>query len=915
MRDLKQICAPGLDDFLRGHLRLRNLTGVTEIQRKALLSGVADGKSLVVCAPTSSGKTLVGEIAIVQGIRNGNRCLYLVSHKALAEQKYVDFLERIDLTEAGHQVSVGLGTGDREEGDIRCDLMVATYEHALSLVLSGRIDSKNTVVVADELQILGDATRGPSIEVLCTLLRNSEVKQFIALTATVENAGDLADWLNAELCMSHVRDVELFQEVRFGSRRIVTKFGDEEPLSDSSGESSTDLMQVLHSLLDQGRGPILVFAETRRDVRDLANGFAQTRPDNDAARGRSQVQLELFAEPTDLSEDLQFTTRRRVAIHTADLSLDERKFIETGIDEGRFDVCFATSTLAAGVNFPFQTVVFPRLTYRYGDRRDTQILRSDYRNMSGRAGRLGIHDKGYAVLLAKDYREAQHATRIVLPENDRIESQLDRLAVKRTVLALTASKRAIPRSELFDFLEGTYYASQLGVHNRRKLNEVMQDAEAALGWLLQQKLVHERSGKYRATTLGGAIARTGLLPETGLEFAWCLRNRLGQLGASLERNPAGLIHWACCSPEFEGPNRTRFLPWPSGRNAGSSTRFLRDLESSGVLLRVLDSTNSRVCANVHALAQYAEGVSEKVIAQSANISSGQVYRAANEVSWVLSGFHTICSVPSLQCSQQIGNQVASLARQVRWGAPPDAIELLQGTRRAKVPGFGRQSAMALVRNRATDRNAIKSAGKEQLAKWIGGPTRAEALLTALDKIFRARFHRLDSTHRKLGSQLGIDGLMSRLAKVSSDDYSTALALLLEKEHEWVVTVSATGSLTGTPWILLRFGDCCARIRATASPVGDPIGEEQLRAILSQRDESADGSVRLIVARPGFDQAAKKAVGRNESGVVLVEHIVLIEAVLRGLAGSASCGEVFNWLVQPGVSELERIPGEWSYSLV
>ena len=374
MRDLERICAPGLDDFLREHLRRRNITGVTQIQERALLKGAADGESLVVCAPTSSGKTLVGEIAIVQGIRKGRRCLYLVSHKALAEQKYEDFRQSIDLREAGHHVSVGLGTGDREAGEFHCDLMVATYEHALSLMLSGRIDSENTVVIADELQILGDDTRGPSIEILCTLLRNSKLAQFIALTATVENAGDLADWLKADSCLSHVRDVELLQEVRFRSRRVVTKFGHVAPLSSAKAPSSPDPARVIQSLLDQGHGPILVFAETRREVRDLARGFAQRLRHGVAVQSRDQAQLELFTEPTDLSSDLLFATRRRVAIHTADLSLDERKFIEAGIDEGRFDVCFATSTLAAGVNFPFRTVVFPNLTYRYGDRRGTQIF-------------------------------------------------------------------------------------------------------------------------------------------------------------------------------------------------------------------------------------------------------------------------------------------------------------------------------------------------------------------------------------------------------------------------------------------------------------------------------------------------------------------------------------------------------------
>ncbi len=618
------------------------------------------------------------------------------------------------------------------------------------------------------------------------------------------------------------------------------------------------------------------------------------------------MQLALFAEPTDLSDDLLFAMRRKVAIHTADLSLDERSFIEAGISEGRFDVCFATSTLAAGVNFPFRTVVFPNLTYRYGDRKGTQILRSDYRNMSGRAGRLGIHDKGYAVLLAKNVLEAKHANRIIRPQNDRVRSQLAKMAPRRSVLALTASRQAISKRELLQFLESTFYASRLGSHNRRKLQAVLHDAAAALDWLVREQLASERRGKYQATPLGSAIARTGLLPETALEFAHCLRQRPERLGSSLERHPAGLIHWACCSPEFAGPDATRFLAWVNPRDAASSAGFLADLQKSNVLLRVLDPQDATVCGNVHALVQYAEGIAEREITRSTKISSGYVHGAAKEVSWVLHGFQAICSVPSLECPQRISNQIASLAAQVRWGVPLAALDLLQGARRAKVLGFGRQSAMALVRHGATGRDAIRAAAPGRLAKWIGS-TRAEALLAALSQIFRAPSHPLEPTHRKLGRKLGIEDLLARLAKASSDDYPIVLALLLEKEHEWVVTA------TGAPWILLRRGDRCARVWAVASPEGDAIGKEQLQAILAQNHEAADESALVVVARAGFDRAAK-AVGRSQPDVALMEHVALVEAMLRRLAGAASCDEVFDWLAEPGDSELERIPGEWSYAL-
>ena len=88
MRNLLEIFGPGVDDQLKESLQHWGFEQLTDVQQRALEAGVASGKSLVVCAPTSSGKTLVGEIAVLQALRRGHRCLYLVSHKALANQKY-----------------------------------------------------------------------------------------------------------------------------------------------------------------------------------------------------------------------------------------------------------------------------------------------------------------------------------------------------------------------------------------------------------------------------------------------------------------------------------------------------------------------------------------------------------------------------------------------------------------------------------------------------------------------------------------------------------------------------------------------------------------------------------------------------------------------------------------------------------
>jgi len=109
------------------------------------------GSSAIVCAPTSSGKTLIGELALAYALSTGFDALYLVSHKALAEQKFSDFAQRFSGPKWASTVTVGMSTGDREEGDVNCRLLISTYEKALGLILAGRLRVAKTIIIADEL--------------------------------------------------------------------------------------------------------------------------------------------------------------------------------------------------------------------------------------------------------------------------------------------------------------------------------------------------------------------------------------------------------------------------------------------------------------------------------------------------------------------------------------------------------------------------------------------------------------------------------------------------------------------------------------------------------------------------------------------------------------------------------------------
>ncbi|MEE9251414.1 MAG: DEAD/DEAH box helicase [Alphaproteobacteria bacterium] len=552
---------PGVGVWLTDRLTAWGISTLTDVQVRALDAGIADGRSMIVNAPTSSGKTLIGEIAVLSALRTDVRAIYLVSHKALADQKYLDFVSRFGERALEPIASVGLNTGDRAEGDIDAQLMVATYEKALGLIVTGQLNPANALIVADELQILGDRGRGPEIETLCAVFRQRGFKQFVALTATVENPEDLAAWMGCELTVSFHRDVPLHQEIWYAGRVYRTTFGQPE------GEEielnlvpANDVVGIVGQLLDLGRGPVLVFTESRREAVNYAAAFSQSRPR--AGEGIALAeQLDLYSEPTESSEKLRENAERRVIFHTADLTPQERQVIEAGFTDSKFEACFATSTLAAGVNFPFRSVVFPKLTFQWGDRVGSHLPRTDYRNMSGRAGRLGMHKDGYAVLLPRNNVELTHSNRLVSPDNDHLTSQLISLSLRKTVLMLVASQLASNFNEVMVFFQNTLYWYQTLDRNPAKLADLETESQAAIEWLIANELLRDADGTLLITPLGQGAALSGLLPATAVQLASMLKALSPDLSKSFDEWIPGLIYAICASDEFRGDRPSRFFPF------------------------------------------------------------------------------------------------------------------------------------------------------------------------------------------------------------------------------------------------------------------------------------------------------------------------------------------------------------------
>jgi len=227
------------------------------------------GENLVLAIPTASGKSLVAYLAILASVLRGGKALYIVPLRALATEKY-DQLRAFE--PLGIKVGISMGDYDSVDPSLeKFDVMVATSERADSL-LRHRTNwlQRLSVVVADEVHLINDADRGPTLEVTLAKLRQVNPKaQVLALSATIQNSNQLAEWLEAEHVTSDWRPVPLKQGVYFdGLVHFVD--GAVQPVD----VEEDDLSGLVTDIMATG-GQALIFVNTRRSTEALARSLSR----------------------------------------------------------------------------------------------------------------------------------------------------------------------------------------------------------------------------------------------------------------------------------------------------------------------------------------------------------------------------------------------------------------------------------------------------------------------------------------------------------------------------------------------------------------------------------------------------------------------------------------------------------------
>ncbi|MCX7599633.1 MAG: DEAD/DEAH box helicase [Armatimonadetes bacterium] len=380
------------------------------IQEKAVRAGLLNGQSVVCVAPAGAGKTVVAEMAIACALKNRSRAWYLVPTRALAEQKHGDLLRRFAAAGLrGYITTRDHSTADQLLLQGEFDLAVAVPEKMRALARAApSLIGQAALVVVDELQLLGDAERGPVLEMLIADLLTFGRAEIVALTACASNAAALADWLRARLVEDHFRPVEL----RLG---VLTEgvFTYREQNSGQWGEEAVEYQPLDDSLAGHFAGLALAFAsrgeQTLVFVRDRAsaNALAARLSESQVLRPAEGLLSRLAeGEPTASTDFLRAIASGGIGLHHSDLQAPERMAVEEALATGELQLVVCTSTLAAGLNLPARNVIIDAVQWQTSTgpaRHPAQVPLpvADFLAMAGRAGRPGHGDRfGRAILLA-----------------------------------------------------------------------------------------------------------------------------------------------------------------------------------------------------------------------------------------------------------------------------------------------------------------------------------------------------------------------------------------------------------------------------------------------------------------------------------------------------------------------------------
>ncbi len=487
---------------LLGKLKISELYEPQKLGMEIIFSG----KNAVISMPTASGKTLLAYFAILRAMTLGMRALYLVPLRALAMEKYDELVE---IFGDRYRIVLSMGDYDTNSKELeKADIIVAVFEK-IDSVLRHDPDFIYSlgVIVADEVHILGDESRGPTLEMILTRLKVSNSHaQLVALSATISNYEEIADWLKADKLYSEFRPVPLKIGI-YGNGILVYDNGESYDIKEDRLKIGN---LIKFSLRENGQ--VLIFVNRRNFAEKLAENLRSIVMNYaEKIDAPKQIDEEKNIYDEKIIENLNYG----VAFHHAGLSNTQRKFIEKLFRERKIKCLVATPTLAAGVNLPARTVIVRDIT-RYSDGFSVDIPVFEIKQMLGRAGRPKYDRYGEGIVVART-REMDFD---FLHHPEKVESRLDEpSSLRMHVLGLISSGIVDSENDVMNFFMNTFMAYQ------GKMNEY--EIQKTIDFLIENGLV-TNIRKLKATPFGKMVSDLYLDPMTGIMFRDSLKEKYNE---------------------------------------------------------------------------------------------------------------------------------------------------------------------------------------------------------------------------------------------------------------------------------------------------------------------------------------------------------------------------------------------------
>lgn len=697
-----------------------------------------DGNSMIVSAPTSSGKTFVGELAAVYQAIHEKKTAFLVPLKAIAEEKFKTFREMYQLS--GIRVVVSSRDHKEFDADIdsgNFDIAIIVFEKFFQLLNSNRnfLGSLGLVVI-DELQLLADPTRGTNLELILTHLRMQKkgTFQIVGLSAVLGNHTLVNEWLGIDLLHYERRPVELrigylYQGV-YHYRSMNTHIdGDEVILSDPPDDRQGVLYAAVKKFAEDGEQTLL-FLKDKSSVRGVARALAEILTCPPAENALAELAT---LEETQSTDDLAVLLQHGVAIHHADLTMEERDLVERYFRSHEIQALVSTSTLAMGVNLPTRNV-FIELQKWYSDSSSRKpytrsMTKSEFENMGGRAGRFQLEDQfGRAIALASSIIEREQIRhKYIEGQIENIVPCLWKTTMATTVLGIVSLGSSHSVEQVKEFIRNTL-SWHVQTHDPAQLEQMERELERAIKICLHSQVMQEDAkGKLSLTPFGVAVSSYGIRVET----AEVLREWLEQRGDTKIRLSEAILFAAMTEDGQDG-----FITFSTeeykqlGSQYESAVRSQVSIQAQELFREMTRNTMEHYVAmklfkTTMLLSDFVGTISNKTLERRYQVYFGTIKRVAEQISWVISAAASMVTV--LELPEDWQTLLDRIALEVQYGVPEDGLYLAQ----LRIPRLGRERIRKLVNEGVTTESQVLETSLDVLGKLVTKSV-AKALVTHIE---------------------------------------------------------------------------------------------------------------------------------------------------------------------------------------